>query len=165
MSFELLRSKILDLFNGKDLTEKQKINSALNGITVLRSYPRRIVLELTNVCNLKCIMCGRNYANFKPTYFDVSFLDSMADVLQHCEEVTLFGWGEPTMPPKPSLSSPLGKHLGCLLEESALVAQSLMSFRLAMWPKQVHTMNSSLAADQPVGTRKVRSDRLIGVLL
>lgn len=74
MSFELLKSKILDLFNGKDLTEKQKINSAL-------------------------------------------------------------------------------------------VAKSLMSFRLAMWPKQVHTMNSSLAADQPVVTRMVRSDRLIGVLL
>ena len=59
----ILRAKTKNLFSGKELTAKQNENSKKNieelesGKTVLTSYPRRLVFELTNACNLNCIMC------------------------------------------------------------------------------------------------------------
>lgn len=105
MSFQLMRAKTFDLFESK-LNQKQIENSELNkkeaseGLTVLKSYPRRVVLELTNACNFNCIMCGRSEAGFKPTFLGFEDIDRLADVFEHCEEVTLFGWGEPTVHPQ-----------------------------------------------------------------
>lgn len=101
----ILRAKTKTLFSGKELTEKQKENSIKNfaelenGLEVLSSYPRRIVLELTNSCNLNCIMCGRNAATFKPTFFDMDNFRSLEPLMDIVEEVTLMGWGEPTIHP------------------------------------------------------------------
>lgn len=101
----ILRAKTKTLFSGKELTEKQKQNTELNmkeleaGKTVLESYPRRLVLELTNACNLNCIMCGRNAADFKPTVFDMDVFRSFEPIMDTIEEVTLMGWGEPTIHP------------------------------------------------------------------
>lgn len=101
----ILRAKTKTLFSGKELTEKQKKNSELNmtelenGIEVLNSHPRRLVLELTNACNLNCVMCGRNAANFKPTFFDMENFHSLEPLMDTIEEVTLMGWGEPTIHP------------------------------------------------------------------
>lgn len=101
----ILRAKTKTLFSGKELTEVQKRNSELNiaeleeGKTVLKSYPRRLVFELTNVCNLNCVMCGRNAADFKPTVFDMNVFRSFEPLMNIVEEVTLMGWGEPTIHP------------------------------------------------------------------
>ena len=101
----VLRAKTKTLFSGKELTEKQKQNSELNiqelevGKTILESYPRRLVFELTNACNLNCVMCGRNAANFKPTVFDMDVFRSFEPLMDTVEEVTLMGWGEPTIHP------------------------------------------------------------------
>ena len=101
----VIRAKRLELFSGRELTEKQKANSALNlkeieeHKTILSSYPRRLVFELTNVCNLNCIMCGRNAADFKPTSFDMEIFRSFEPLMDSIEEVTLMGWGEPTVHP------------------------------------------------------------------
>lgn len=101
----ILRAKTKSLFSGKELTLKQKANSELNmaelecGKTILESYPRRLVLELTNACNLNCIMCGRNAADFKPTVFDMDNFYSLEPLMDIAEEVTLMGWGEPTIHP------------------------------------------------------------------
>ncbi len=102
----VLRAKTIDLLQTKDLTSKQKINSDLNLGELesreknLASFPRRIILELTNACNLRCVMCGRDEARFSKTVFDLSYLDRLTKVLEVTEEVTLFGWGEPTIHPK-----------------------------------------------------------------
>ena len=102
---KLLRAKTKNLFEGKLLSDIQQANSEKNleeieaGKTLLESYPRRLVFELTNACNLNCVMCGRNAANFKPTVFDMEtfrYFEPMMDVV---EEVTLMGWGEPTVHP------------------------------------------------------------------
>jgi len=75
----LLRSKTTGLLQVRPLTEKQNQNTKLNqeemfkGKTVLKSKPQRIVLELTNACNLNCIMCGRDEANFSLATFDIIF--------------------------------------------------------------------------------------------
>ncbi len=102
----ILRAKTTNLLQTKTLTEKQRTNSKLNmteakeGKLVLQSYPRRVVLELTNACNLKCVMCGRDETGFNSRFFDILYLKKLNNVLEHAEEVTLFGWGEPTIHPK-----------------------------------------------------------------
>ena len=73
----VLRAKTKMLFSGKELTEQQQKNTDLNikelesGETILKSYPRRLVFELTNACNLNCVMCGRNAAHI---HRDISVL-------------------------------------------------------------------------------------------
>jgi len=101
----ILRAKTKTLFSGKKLTDKQQQNTNLNiqeleaGKTILDSYPRRLVFELTNACNLNCVMCGRNAADFKPTMFDMDVFRSFEPLMDMVEEVTLMGWGEPTIHP------------------------------------------------------------------
>ena len=102
---EVLRAKRKLLFQGKPLTEQQQANTDLNlkeidaGAEVLSSLPRRLVFELTNACNLNCVMCGRNAADFKGTVFNMDWFRWFEPMLDTVEEVTLMGWGEPTMHP------------------------------------------------------------------
>lgn len=101
----IVRAKRKTLFSGRELTEQQKKNSEKNiseieeGKAELESYPRRLVLELTNACNLNCVMCGRNAAEFKPIFFSMDNFYSLEPLLDTVEEVTLMGWGEPTIHP------------------------------------------------------------------
>lgn len=101
----ITRAKTKMLFSGRKLTDEQNRNSKLNieeideGKTILESYPRRLVLELTNACNLNCVMCGRNAADFKMTAFDMDVFRSLEPIMDTIEEVTLMGWGEPTIHP------------------------------------------------------------------
>ena len=101
----IVRAKRKTLFEGRSLTEMQKKNTDLNlqeiaeHKTILQSMPRRLVFELTNLCNLNCIMCGRNAADFKPTVFDMEWFRWFEPMFDSIEEVTLMGWGEPTMHP------------------------------------------------------------------
>lgn len=101
----IVRAKRKALFEGKELTKKQQANTETNlkeieeGKTLLNSYPRRLVFELTNACNLNCIMCGRNAADFKAVSFDMDIFRSFEPLLDKVEEVTLMGWGEPTIHP------------------------------------------------------------------
>lgn len=44
-------------------------------------------------------MCGRNAADFKATAFDMDVFRSLEPVMDYVEEVTLMGWGEPTIYP------------------------------------------------------------------
>lgn len=101
----IIRAKTKTLFSGKELTDRQKLNSDLNinelesGKANLKSLPRRLVLELTNACNINCVMCGRNAADFKATIFDMDVFRSLEPLMDDIEEVTLMGWGEPTVHP------------------------------------------------------------------
>ena len=102
----ILRAKTENLLQVRDLTESQQKNTNLNieemhaQKLTLKSKPQRLVLELTNACNLRCIMCGRDEANFSLTTFDLEYLYSLEHLLNEVEEVTLFGWGEPTLHPQ-----------------------------------------------------------------
>lgn len=101
----ILRAKNKTLFEGKALTDRQRENTQRNiaemerGGQNLLSYPRRLVLELTNACNLNCVMCGRNAADFKLAFFDMEVFKSLEPLMDTVEEVTLMGWGEPTVHP------------------------------------------------------------------
>jgi radical SAM protein with 4Fe4S-binding SPASM domain len=102
----ILRAKTTSLFSYKGLTEKQLQNIEQNsremeaGAALLTSVPQRLVLELTNTCNLSCIMCGRQEKNFQPTFFEPVWLEKLALILDRVTEITLFGWGEPMVHPK-----------------------------------------------------------------
>ena len=101
----IVRAKTKLLFEGKKLTEIQQSNTNLNLAEIdekkyiLESFPRRLVFELTNVCNLNCVMCGRNSKEFKPTVFSMEWFKYFEPLFDTIEEVTLMGWGEPTMHP------------------------------------------------------------------
>ena len=101
----VVRAKTKLLFQGKELTPQQQKNSDLNiyeidrGETILKSLPRRLVFELTNACNLNCVMCGRNAADFKGTMFSMDWFKWFEPMFDTVEEVTLMGWGEPTVHP------------------------------------------------------------------
>lgn len=102
---QLLRAKTLDLRLTRPLTPERQQNSgknqeeALKGALALESMPRRFVFELTNACNLRCKMCGRNSADFQPTWFQMEWLKYFEPAARLVEEVTLMGWGEPTVHP------------------------------------------------------------------
>ena len=90
---------------GKRLTDAQSQNSVLNRLEmdekkiVLSSCFRHLVLELTNSCNMNCVMCGRNFAEFKPYYLPLEIVEYFRPFFNIIEEVTLMGWGEPTIHP------------------------------------------------------------------
>ncbi|MCP4252133.1 MAG: radical SAM protein [Candidatus Scalindua sp.] len=87
------------------LTDIQQKNSQINkcelrdGKTVLKSYPRRIVFELTNRCNFRCIMCGREASDSTTYDLSMSIIRRFEPFLPYVEEVTLHGWGEGTLNP------------------------------------------------------------------
>ena len=101
----IVRAKTMDLKDIGNLTDKQKQNSRLNkeeALTnrcILKSVPQRVVLEMTSACNIRCKMCGRSAVNFKPTFFKKEWLKLLEPISDRIEEVTLLGWGEPTLHP------------------------------------------------------------------
>jgi Predicted Fe-S oxidoreductases len=103
---EILRAKTLDLRQTGPLSPEREANSRLNqaealaGAERLDSRPRRLVLELTSACNLRCLMCGRSAQDFKPSTFDLDWLKIFEAAAPEIEEVTLMGWGEPTIHPR-----------------------------------------------------------------
>lgn len=86
-------------------SELQNKNSGLNAAecaekaTCLKSFPRRLVFELTNKCNFNCIMCGRESAEFKTHDLPITVVKACGSLYQYTEEVTLHGWGEGTLHP------------------------------------------------------------------
>lgn len=101
----VIRAKTTNLIATRPLNMKRQANSELNiqemknGTVLLKSRPRRLVFELTSSCNLNCIMCGRNAAEFKPSFFDINWFNKFEGIFDEIEEVTLMGWGEPTIHP------------------------------------------------------------------
>jgi len=102
----IIRAKTDKLIQTKPLTPVRQKNTAENakemkaGETLLKSKPQRFVFEMTNACNLNCVMCGRNAKHFKPAHFNIDWLKKLEPVAGSVEEVTLMGWGEPTMHPQ-----------------------------------------------------------------
>lgn len=101
----VIRAKTVELFSSNKLTERQKENyrKYMDDIKHQRiiaiSYPRRVVLELTNSCNLRCIMCGRDESEFNSSFLNPLYLSKIEPILDYVEEVSLVGWGEPTIHP------------------------------------------------------------------
>lgn len=62
-------------------------------------YPRRIILELTNACNLECEMCAHSHLIFDGSIFSMDLLKKVEPFFSTAEEITLFGYGESLINP------------------------------------------------------------------
>lgn len=83
---------------------KRRTNSALNrqefaaGAITLRSRPQVLFVELTENCNLHCLMCRSAGKYDASKNMDRDLFDRVADELfQHAAIVDLRGWGESTI--------------------------------------------------------------------
>jgi len=63
------------------------------------SPPRNFILETTNVCNAKCIMCGHNDMKRKQGFMTTGSFIKIVDDAKKCgiKYVTLQGYGEPLL--------------------------------------------------------------------
>ena len=67
------------------------------------TYPNRLYIESTNVCNLQCIMCptGRGEMTRPKGYMDWNLFTRIVDEMApHVSATTLHIWGEPLLHPK-----------------------------------------------------------------
>jgi len=78
-------------------------NYRRGNVEVQGAWPNRLYIEITNVCNLDCIMCptglhvlGRSKGHMKWSLFKM-VIDEMAP---HVPTTTLHIWGEPLLHPK-----------------------------------------------------------------
>jgi MoaA/NifB/PqqE/SkfB family radical SAM enzyme len=74
-------------------------------------WPLEVFIEISNLCNLKCAMCGtfsavspvkhQNMTADERGFYDAeAFNEATASVLQHALVVHAFGYGEPTIHPQ-----------------------------------------------------------------
>lgn len=102
----VIRAKRMGIKEMMPLSEKQLQNARQNdreaeeGTIILKSMPKRIVCEMTSACNIHCKMCGRNATEFNPTVFRPEWLSRFESVSDRVAEITLLGWGEPTLHPR-----------------------------------------------------------------
>lgn len=60
-------------------------------------YPKTIVYEVTNRCNLRCEMCAQNHRNFNYADLPLEVVEKTEHLLKSAHDVSLFGWGEPLL--------------------------------------------------------------------
>ena len=74
-----------------DFTEKRSIVSV---------GPRDLVIGVTNVCNLRCVMCPHGIGAIKdPRHLDVSYAEKLEAFIAQATRVELVGIGEPMLAP------------------------------------------------------------------
>src|SRR3990172_1700346 len=94
------------------------------GLTSPWSYPDRMYIESTNVCNLSCIMCPNGTSGMKRPkgYMDFELFKRIVnEMAPHVETTTLHIWGEPLLHPKiiDMISYCKAKSLPCEISTNA----------------------------------------------
>jgi MoaA/NifB/PqqE/SkfB family radical SAM enzyme len=71
---------------------------------VLYSYPRSLVLFMSNTCNLSCAHCqyyskygNTDYTNFRKYDLNDNIVDNLSEVIKHSETFVITGEGEPLL--------------------------------------------------------------------
>ncbi len=77
--------------------------------TMTPAYPRALEINISNSCNLQCVMCDGDYSTSirihregrppLPKVYDEQFFDDLAEFLPHLEQVSFTG-GEPFLVPE-----------------------------------------------------------------
>ena len=92
-----------------DMSLKKRLNLFRAGINLIHwrthawSWPLHIHIELTNYCNLKCIVCptGTGTLTRKPMAMDpVLYERLLSEVGPYLLTASLWGWGEPLLHPE-----------------------------------------------------------------
>jgi pyruvate-formate lyase-activating enzyme len=85
------------------LSHLAKWVSYRTGMTNLHTYPDRMYIESTNVCNLQCVMCpnGLGQLNRRKGFMDYGLFTEIVDEMApHVQMTTLHIWGEPLLHPR-----------------------------------------------------------------
>ena len=61
---------------------------------VLKSYPTRCYLEITDQCNLRCPMCGQNWFTYQRTFIPEEVLEKFKGLFPYLKDIAVFGFGE-----------------------------------------------------------------------
>jgi len=62
--------------------------------------PRQVQIEITNRCNMDCPMCQREDLGIELEHMSWTDFTTVVDKLNHREDITLTGWGEPFIHPQ-----------------------------------------------------------------
>ncbi|MDP2727709.1 MAG: radical SAM protein [Dehalococcoidia bacterium] len=87
----------------KAIRSSRKWLNYRRGSLAPRTYPDRMYLECTNVCNLSCVMCpnGTSQMNRPKGFMDFDLFARIVDEMApHVETTTLHIWGEPLLHPR-----------------------------------------------------------------
>lgn len=63
------------------------------------SGPDQVMIEPTNYCNLRCIMCGRTYFPQPLGYMELELYKNLINQIRVPITIPHFGWGEPLLHP------------------------------------------------------------------
>jgi radical SAM protein with 4Fe4S-binding SPASM domain len=97
----------MPLLRGRSL--RRKLNSILMGLqirarsSVVRSYPRHMVLDLINICGLNCPICPQGQGKIKraPASIDLDYFSALMEKFgPFLYTLTLTNWGEPFLYPR-----------------------------------------------------------------
>ena len=67
---------------------------------ILPSKPRKVQIEITNRCNMDCLMCPREVLDIELEHMDWDKFVTVVNKLTEREDITLTGWGEPFLHPR-----------------------------------------------------------------
>lgn len=72
----------------------------LRVFSIFPKTPRKVQIEITNICNLNCKMCFRGFLNVEEQHMDFEIFKKAVDHSRGAEEIILTGWGEPLSYPQ-----------------------------------------------------------------
>ncbi|MFW9881106.1 MAG: radical SAM protein [Candidatus Thorarchaeota archaeon] len=98
---ESLKEESINLFLEKWWNKFLEIEGNRNKLKKNENLPNKVLLELTNNCNLNCIMCGIGKKGYDPSRnLSIDLLHSLCeDVLNEAKLIRLNGLGESTILP------------------------------------------------------------------
>ena len=67
---------------------------------ILPRHPTQVQIEITNRCNLDCLMCPRKILGIPLEHMPFERFEGIIDRLEGVKKVTLTGWGEPFLHPQ-----------------------------------------------------------------
>ena len=74
--------------------------------------PKVTLIESTNKCNLRCVMCARNHMTRKTGCMSLSLADKIMKQIPKGEFIWTHGWGEPLLHPEFDKFVKIGKRNG-----------------------------------------------------
>ncbi|NQT06184.1 MAG: radical SAM protein [Candidatus Omnitrophica bacterium] len=152
--------------NGK-LYYQQRLQQSLNSclrplqLTKLREKPGGHLIELSNICNLKCPMCGTHLAKRKKAHMDLKIYKRLLERIKDegVNAVSLHTVGEPLVYPWLKEAISIAKKMGIevLISTNANLHQRLKSVYEAN-PDWVKGFRFSVDAATPETYEKIRVD-------
>ncbi len=122
------------------------------------TVPKRIIVEPTNACNLKCGFCGNANMLRKWSFLDVDLYRQLLDEMSELgiPRITLHTIGEPTMHPELPLLVKLARAHGLIVTLSTNGTRLTQEYCEALVDAAPHILSVSLDAATPETFERIR---------